>query len=88
MVATVDAVLPQRGRTRSNGVAKATKTKPVRLPVDVADLAERLAGALGESVPDFLGGLLRPLLDAKRKDAAQALLGDSEPRPRRRTDRP
>jgi hypothetical protein len=58
----------------------------VRVHVDVADLAEKLAPIFGESVPDFISDRLRPILDGLRQEAADRLLGSGEaaPPPRRR----
>ncbi len=55
-------------------MAKNENTKPVRLHIDVAELAEKLAAIFGESLPDFLSNRLRPLLDGLRKEAAAKLL--------------
>lgn len=60
---------------------KKPETKPVRLHVDVAELAERLAGAFGKSTPDYLSELLRPMLEQERARAAESLMG--EPKKRR-----
>lgn len=49
-------------------------TKPVRLHVDVADLADKLAAVFQESVPDFLSNRLRPILESLRKEAAAKIL--------------
>ncbi len=48
-------------------------TKPVRLHLDVAELAEQLAGVFKKSVPDFTSDLLRPILLQKKQEAAQML---------------
>jgi hypothetical protein len=54
-------------------------TRPVRLHADVADLAEKLAPIFGESVPDFLSGRLRPLLQELRAEAAKRLMAEGPP---------
>jgi hypothetical protein len=70
--------LPHGVRRRREGL--------VRLPVQVAELAERLAGSFGESVPDYLSKLLLPILENERRRAADALLApitEAEPKKKR-----
>ncbi len=62
-------------RQLENDMAKKNEnTRPVRLHLDVADLAEKLVPIFGESVPDFLSNKLRPILADLRKEAAAKLL--------------
>jgi hypothetical protein len=46
--------------------ASEKKTKPVRLNTKTADLAIRIANALGEETADFLDKILAPALDKFR----------------------
>lgn len=93
MPATVDAK-PEVRQQRTTALGMAPKnprtpkprTKTVRLPVQVAELAERLAGSFGESVPDYLSKLLLPILENERRRAADALLApinEAEPKKKR-----
>ena len=87
MVATVERVVttprhtPGSADVPRKGTESKKPTKPVRLHVDVADLAEKLAPIFGESVPDFISDRLRPLLEGLRQEAADRLLGHSAPQP-------
>src|SRR5262245_20862368 len=58
---------------------KMEPTKPVRVHIAVAELAEKLAPIFGKSVPDFVSDLLRPILNDMRQEAAARLLDEKPP---------
>jgi hypothetical protein len=66
--------LPHDGASIGMGRKSKPATKPVRLEMDVAELAEKLAPVFGKDVPEYLSGLLRPILQAQAPKAAEILL--------------
>lgn len=77
----VTNALPRTRHSPDVGMAKRASqdTKPVRIHLDVAELAEKLAPIYGESVPDFVSDRLRPMLEALREEAAAKLLKEEKP---------
>lgn len=49
------------------------ETKPVRVHLDVAEMAETLAPIFDMTTPDFVSGILRQALEKKQKEAVERL---------------
>ena len=72
MNAVTKELQPRHHRLRFEMPKK--RTLVVRIHEDVAMLADRLAPTYGQSTPDFLSELLRPILESKKAEVAKLIV--------------